>query len=76
MQYRFFDISAADAEQAEQELNRFVRSHRVISVQKELVREVGGAYWALCVEYLVTGDSNLLFCSTADRGSLCLCISV
>ncbi len=52
MQYRFFDIPAADAEQAEQDLNRFVRGHRVVSVQRELVREAGGAYWALCVEYL------------------------
>lgn len=52
MQYRFFDIPAADAEQAEADLKRFVRGHRAISVQRELVREAGGAYWTLCVEYL------------------------
>lgn len=52
MQYKFFDIPAADAEQAEAELNVFLRGHRVITVQRELVREAGGAYWALCVEYL------------------------
>jgi len=59
MQYKFFDIPAADANQAEEELNRFVRGHRVITVQRELVREAGGAYWALCVEYLEgTGASG------------------
>ena len=52
MQYKFFGIPAADAEQAEADLNRFVRGHRVITVHRELVREAGAAYWALCVEYL------------------------
>ena len=51
MQYKFFGIPAAGAEQAEAELNAFLRGHRVTGVHRELVRE-GGAYWALCVEYL------------------------
>ena len=52
MQYKFFGIPAADAAQAEAELNRFVRGHRVITVHRELVREAGTAYWAFCLEYL------------------------
>jgi len=51
MQYKFFGVPAAGAEQAEAELNAFLRGHRVTAVHRELVRE-GGAYWALCVEYL------------------------
>ena len=52
MQYKLFGISAMGAEQAEAELNVFLRGHRVTAVQRGLVREGGGAYWALCVEYI------------------------
>ncbi len=52
MQYKFFGIPATDAAEAEAELNAFLRGHRVTTVQRELVLEVGGAYWALCVEYI------------------------
>ncbi|HOC70672.1 MAG TPA: HRDC domain-containing protein [Candidatus Hydrogenedentes bacterium] len=52
MQYKFFGIPAMGVEQAEAELNVFLRGHRVTAVQRELVREGGGAYWALCVEYI------------------------
>jgi len=52
MQYKFFGIPAAGAEQAEAELNAFLRGHRVTAVHRELVREGSAAFWALCVEYL------------------------
>jgi len=52
MQYKFFGIPAAGADQAEAELNAFLRGHRVTTVQRELVREGGAAFWALCVEYI------------------------
>ncbi len=40
---------------AEEELNRFLRSHRVVSVQKELVAESATACWCFCIEYLPGG---------------------
>lgn len=52
MQYRFFRVPAGDPGPFEEELNRFLRGHRVVQVQRELVREDGGAWWAICVEYL------------------------
>lgn len=53
MQLAFFKIPASGPEPAVEELNRFLRTHRVLSAQRELVREDGGtAAWAVCVEYL------------------------
>jgi len=52
MQFQFFRIPAASPESLTEELNRFVRGHRILSVQRELVQESGGVYWAVCVEYL------------------------
>lgn len=53
MELRFFSIPARDPGVFGEELNRFLRGHRVLVVQRELVREDGGgAYWAVCVEYL------------------------
>ena len=52
MQFRFFMIPAADAGAQAEELNAFLRGHRVVSVQRELVGQAGGSCWAVCVEYL------------------------
>ncbi len=52
MQLRFFRVPVVSPEPFAEELNRFLRGHRVLTVQRELVREDAGAYWALCVEYL------------------------
>jgi hypothetical protein len=39
MQYKFSGIPAAGAEQAEAELNAFLRGHRVTAVQRDLEEE-------------------------------------
>ena len=39
MQYNFFDIPSTDAKQSKQALNRFLRGRRVVTVQRELLRE-------------------------------------
>ena len=44
-----------DAE-AEEELNRFLRSHRAVSVQKELVVNGDTPCWCICVEYLLNSQ--------------------
>ena len=53
LQFRVISIPATGDVDAEEELNRFLRSHRVVSVQKQLVLEGGTAYWCFCVEYLL-----------------------
>jgi len=52
MQYRFFTIPAIDAAESEEELNRFLRGRRVVTVDRRLIVEGGTAFWSVCVEYL------------------------
>jgi len=52
MQFRLFSIPASGSPEGEEELNRFLRSHRAVSVQRELVQIGTAASWCFCVEYL------------------------
>jgi superfamily II DNA helicase RecQ len=60
MQFGFFRIPLGSAEAHVEELNRFLRTHRILNVQRELVQESGSPCWAVCVEYLepVAGGSG------------------
>ena len=64
MQFRVFSIHAAGAPEIEEEMNQFLNSHRVISVQKSLELWDGAPRWCFCVEYL-DGDPP----STTPQGS-------
>jgi superfamily II DNA helicase RecQ len=50
MQYRFFTIPGADPGEAAEELNRFLRSVRVLQVSRHF--DVAAQAWRLAVEYL------------------------
>jgi len=52
MQLRFFAIPVGDGTHAEAELNAFLRSQRVLSVEKHFVTTTTSAYWAVAVEFL------------------------
>jgi len=52
MQFRLFSIPATGDPEGEEELNRFLRSHRAVSVQKELVQTGTAAFWCFCVEFI------------------------
>ena len=54
MQYKFFYIPAigTDSNPFEEELNRFLRGHRVLSVKREFVPDASQSCWCICVEYL------------------------
>ena len=52
MQYHVQMIPAAGSPELEEEFNRFLRSHRVIAVQKSLEVVEGSPCWCFCVEWL------------------------
>lgn len=52
MRYRFFNIPAVDSEKAEDDLNRFVASHRIAAVEKMFVPDSIKSFWSVCVTYL------------------------
>lgn len=55
MQFKFFIIPILSGEESSDELNRFLRSHRILEESHELVTNNNGAYWNFCIKYL---DSN------------------
>lgn len=55
LQYKFFIIPVTDCENAESELNRFLRSVRVITVDREFVSNGQNSFWGIAVEYLYGG---------------------
>jgi hypothetical protein len=57
MQLKVFAVTAQGGEEAVEEMNKFLRSHRVLSIERRLV-EQGGAYWSFCVEYLERGGEG------------------
>ena len=54
MQYEIFTIPVFNPEEGLEKLNRFLRGHKVVQVDKELVRLGEQSYWSFCVNYLVT----------------------
>lgn len=52
MQFAFFSIPADGGAEILDELNLFLRAHRVVSVQKELTQRDVSPCWRLCVEYI------------------------
>ncbi len=58
MAYRFFLVPVRDRGAAEEELNRFLRGHRVLSVDRRWVDQGTESYWSFCVDYLETASSS------------------
>ena len=56
--YRFFVIPVRTSAGAEEELNRFLRCHRVLSVDRRWVDEGSESFWSFCVDYLETGQDG------------------
>jgi len=59
MAFKFFTIPIHDAGQAEGELNGFLRSHRVLSVDRRWVEEGASSFWSFCVDYLETSSGAM-----------------
>lgn len=51
MRLKYFVVPVLDSEAAEQELNRFLAQHQIVTLKNELVQESGGSYWAVSVTY-------------------------
>jgi len=52
MQLKFFSIPVSGESPLIDELNKFLRSNRIVSVQKELTQRDTAPCWRICVEYL------------------------
>ena len=69
--YRFFVIPVRTSAGAEEELNRFLQSHRVLSVDRRWVDQGSESFWSFCVDYLETGQAgSALNRGPGDRGKV------
>jgi len=41
-----------------EEVNRFLRSHRVLSVERQFIADGSNSAWCFCVEYLASGQGS------------------
>jgi hypothetical protein len=55
LQLKFFVIPIRELEAVEAEVNRFLRSVRVVHLQREFVPQGDNSFWSLAVEYLADG---------------------
>jgi superfamily II DNA helicase RecQ len=56
--YKFFTIPIDSSDDIELELNRFIQSHKIIKVNKELITNRNEAYWCFLIEYLGKADTD------------------
>jgi hypothetical protein len=69
MAYRIFVVSARDEGAATAELNGFLRSHRVLGVDRRWVNHDGESYWSFCVDYLESGSGGSVAAAKPGSGA-------
>ena len=52
MAFKFFTVPIQDSGSAEAEINGFLRSHRVLSVDRRWVEQGPSSFWSFCIDYL------------------------
>ena len=58
MQLKLFIVPLKNAGPAEQEMNGFLRSQRVLAVKKEFVADGENSFWTFCVEFLESSGGS------------------
>jgi superfamily II DNA helicase RecQ len=69
MQIKLFTIPIIDNGEQNNELNRFLRTNKVLEIDNQLIHSEKGAYWCFCVKYLeAVGvlERNLKFSEKID----------
>jgi superfamily II DNA helicase RecQ len=56
MQIQFFHIPVQDSAQATEEMNAFLRSHKIIDIEKHFVAAESNSFWSFCIRYFA-GDA-------------------
>lgn len=52
MQIRIFTIPVISGEELNEELNRFLRGHKIVEIEKQIVTQREAVFWSFCVTYL------------------------
>ncbi len=60
MQLQFFYIPAPDPQSATEEMNKFLRSNKIIDIKKHFVADASNSFWSFCIRY-VDGNAHDTF---------------
>lgn len=58
MQIKIFSVPIVGGEAINEDLNRFLRSKKVLHVDRELVSGTEGSFWSFCIKY-IEGDKTV-----------------
>ena len=67
---RFFTVPDQDSENPERELNGFLTSHTVLSIDRQRVDLGMNSFWAICVDYLITSAGESTPASNLSRSRI------
>jgi len=56
MQFKIFTIPVTDDGSAMEDMNRFLRSHKVLEAEQQLVSTKNGTQWHFCIKYLANSQ--------------------
>ena len=54
MQIKIISIPVIDGKEANSELNKFLRSVKVLEIEQKLVENRAGCMWTFCIRYIDT----------------------
>lgn len=52
MQIKIFNVPIPGSEEMNEEMNTFLRSKKVLSVEQQVVQSPNGAFWCFCIRYV------------------------
>ncbi|MDR3328315.1 MAG: HRDC domain-containing protein [Prevotellaceae bacterium] len=67
MQFQLFNVPISDDGSALEELNRFLRSHKVLEVEQQLISLKNGGQWHFCVKYLANAIIDMKPTNTTPK---------
>lgn len=70
MAFRFFTIRLSSHGDAETELNAFLASNRILSVDRRFVEDGANSVWAFCVDYIPRNDSQRVVAAGLKKGRI------
>lgn len=59
MQIKIFSMPLTPDAQQEEELNHFLRSHRIVDVRREIASSGGNCWWTFCVTWLPDSPAEM-----------------
>jgi superfamily II DNA helicase RecQ len=55
MQIKIFTIPITDDGTMQEEMNKFLRGHKVLETESHIISNHKGAYWCFCIKFLSSG---------------------